>query len=339
MKVGILTYHDAINQGAFLQAYALKKLIESMGMECEYLNYHSLRKTYRKYKRFLITKQPYGLLFNIRKIGRIRDVQKKYLNEKNIGEGAYDSIVVGSDEVWSYRQPSIDFKPYFFSIGLNARKIIAYAPSFGVMTVESPFPEIYSGGLKRFDYLSARDFYTQSVVRAVCKRNVPLVLDPTLLYDFKEEESCPESDFFLVYGYKFEDSMVKEIRGVAQKYGKKLIAIDFYHAWCDKCVVVQPFEFLAYFKKADFVFTNMFHGTLFSIKYGKQFVISSNNHKIDTIVKMFELGSRVVDEHTDYDRFVNERINYQRIQEILSLKKEESVRFLKEALFGLKRVN
>ena len=39
-RIGILTFHRAINYGACLQAYALKKYIKDQGNECDIIDYH-----------------------------------------------------------------------------------------------------------------------------------------------------------------------------------------------------------------------------------------------------------------------------------------------------------
>ena len=55
MKIGILTLHYAINQGAVLQAYALQEAVRKLGHDVEFIDY---RPRYPVKLRDFITKSP-----------------------------------------------------------------------------------------------------------------------------------------------------------------------------------------------------------------------------------------------------------------------------------------
>ena len=48
--VGIITFHDSINYGALLQAYALQSYIQSLGFEVDIINYKNKERTFAQVK-------------------------------------------------------------------------------------------------------------------------------------------------------------------------------------------------------------------------------------------------------------------------------------------------
>ena len=110
--------------------------------------------------------------------------------------------------------------------------------------------------------------------------------------DYKSEvPQIKDSNYILVYGYDnrlIEKKYVQEIKAFAKKHGKKLYAVGFFQDWCDKLIVASPLEVLGWVKQADYVVCETFHGTVFSIKYQKQFaciVRDSNRNKLGDLLK------------------------------------------------------
>ena len=92
--------------------------------------------------------------------------------------------------------------------------------------------------------------------------------------------------YMIVYTYPERITNVKEITAIkqfARDKGLKLISIGHYFPWCDEVVVPTPFEVLAYFRDADYIVTDTFHGSIFSIKHNKPFgtiIRTMNNQKL-----------------------------------------------------------
>ena len=101
MSIGIVTYYNAINEGAFLQAYCLKNFIESCSTSKVYFvpnksaDIFSIQK-----KQLLQTKNPRLFWVNLNRIIANREAQKAYLSIGTINKN-YDIVVVGSDEMWN----------------------------------------------------------------------------------------------------------------------------------------------------------------------------------------------------------------------------------------------
>ena len=75
-----------------------------------------------------------------------------------------------------------------------------------------------------------------------------------------------------------------------------MISIGHYFSWCDEVVIPTPFEVLAYFKGASYIITDTFHGSVFSIKFNKEFctiVRDMNSNKLVSLLKQFGLENRI----------------------------------------------
>ena len=87
-----------------------------------------------------------------------------------------------------------------------------------------------------------------------------------------------------------------------------------YQSWCDKQILCTPFELLVYFKNADYVITDTFHGTVFSIKYNKKFVTivrDSNKQKLTDLLERFNLKTRIINHPDEIAKKLSTPISYQ----------------------------
>lgn len=343
MKVGLLTFHEGINHGAYLQCYALYCIIQSMGHDLEVINYKNFTHWLREYWCFLGTLNPLKLLENIRKIIKFRRAQKIFkignltFSAKKVGKKHFDTIVVGSDMVWDFNNHFFGFDPIYFGQSLNTDKLVSYAATFGDRHIGDKPPQQVLKGLLRFDAISVRDGNSKDLVNEICNREAKVVLDPTLLYDFSKEERLPNyKKFILVYGFFMPKDVIVEIKNFARERGLKLIAIGYRKSWCDiNEVAIDPFEWLGYFKKADFVLTSKFHGALLSIKYNKLFCLSMNDtiyYKIKSILNHFSLEGRVISPARRVEDILGVEIKYESINTELRRLVSYSKEFLERSL-------
>ena len=275
-KVSIVTLIGANNIGAFLQAFALCKTTEKLGYEVEFLTIPGKKANQSKKDKILryLKHKNYRLLWYKIKTG------KKYTEARGVlpiqpfeQNKRYESVIVGSDEMWNVISKSFQQHPHYFGKGVQADRIISYAPTAGNTTSE----DFRKSGMdfSDFDSLSVRDQRTYSLVSEFDSREVVRVLDPTFLLD-DYDSFIPnvkfKSDFILVYSYGMTE---KEI-GMAKEFSKNarlpLYSVGTYNPWCKRNMDVTPFEFLAYLKQAKYVITSTFHGTALSIIFNKQFV-------------------------------------------------------------------
>ena len=147
-KIGIMSMQRIINYGSFLQAYGLKKMIESVSKsEVEFIDYrfgvditNRLKKTQSKAEsivdKILKNRTPWNYL---KKKNFFKEIERNLiLDLKNIGvdklnyDCEVDTLVIGSDEVFNCLQPyPVGYSKQLFGDGYAHSKIVSYAASFG----------------------------------------------------------------------------------------------------------------------------------------------------------------------------------------------------------------
>ncbi|MFC2135298.1 polysaccharide pyruvyl transferase family protein [Bacteroidota bacterium] len=343
MKIGILTFHDGINHGAYLQCYSLMRVLSSEGHDVEIINYKNFKHWFTEYRVFLLRKNPLLAIRNYSKIRKFHKAHEKFnlsaitFSHSKVSKSHYDAVIVGSDIVWNYENPLFGFDKLYFGHGLNADKLISYAASFGAVTKESLPPSDVTTGLKKFDSISVRDNNSRDLVKTYIDRDAEVVLDPTFLSNFSGEEVLPEeNNFILVYAFMMPEKIKEQVKEFARKNNKRIIAVAYPQSWCDKNLgTVDPFEWLGYFKKADYVLTSTFHGTLFSLKYQKQFCTIGNiaiNNKAIHILNKVGLIEYLIQKDETVEQILSSQINYDDVNTKLQPEIDRSMSFLLGAL-------
>jgi hypothetical protein len=365
MKIGIVTFHYALNQGAILQAYALQTLLQSWGHQVEFIDYHP--KHYFHYKDF-ITKSPKLLLEKWRNqyngiiyrkhqrqfskilcIGNIR-----YKTEKDLRNNPpnYDIYIAGSDQIWNFTKKieyayMLDFVPH------NKTKI-AYAASLGQCTVHQKLYNEICYLLSSFRAISIResngkDFICKLMQKKEIKVPITQTLDPTLLIKREEYEHITESiDECSPYIASYILSMMEKghkdiISYIITKKGLKLINLRN----PDTCVflsfaknrIVTPYQFLSYIKQAEFIICSSFHAVVFSLIFHKPFIVlipskfkdKGGNKRISSLLTLLNLMQRCVYDFNPIiiDQLMKEQICWENVDQIISGLAKESQNFLK----------
>jgi len=344
MKIGILTFHDGINHGGFFQAFSTYQFLKGNGFDVEIINYKNKIHWLLEYKAFLWTKNPITLILNIKKIIDFKNDQK----EMNLGtfttdvrkiKKVFDVIVVGSDIVWNYELPFLGRDPVYFGDGLESKKWISYAPSFGAVDCEtSIIPDYVVRGLKKFSHISVRDENSKCLVKKACEKDAKVVLDPTFLLDTRGMEKAikTKDEFLLVYAYSLRESDIKQVKGFASQNNLKVVAVGYSQPWADLNIInLGPFEWIGYFNKASYVLTSTFHGTLYSLKYKKNFITSNNkaiSNKTKTILAKLGLLDRLTEGQLNFDELYSSGVDYGVVNDLLDPLVDESKKYLLEAL-------
>jgi len=343
MKIGILTFHDGINHGAYLQCYGLYKTIENMGHDVKIINYKNFKHWWKEYKCFLWTKNPRILYANVRKIFKFKVEQRKLaktsftFSHEKVNKEEFDIIVVGSDIIWNYKNPLFGFDPIYFGNFLNAKKIISYAGSFGNIDMDDSLPKETINGLKKFSNISVRDDNSLKILSKIINKPIKLVIDPTFLYDYtKEEKKCIYKNFILIYAFQINLGQIKQVKEFAKKKNLNTIAIAYNQPWCDKNIIsLSPFEWLDYFRQAEYIVTSTFHGTIFSIKYNKKFVTIPNikiDNKTKSILYSLGLENRIWQKNKKLKDIISKKIEYIEINNKLNIYIRNSLDFLYKGL-------
>jgi len=317
-KVGIITFHAATNFGATLQAYALYQFIKDQGFEVEIIDYQPSRMIweYRKLKylshRILPNKNIVKNIIKSIKNEKFRSLNikvsdRRYKTREELKEGCkiYDIVICGSDEIWNVDSKFTGFDGSYFLDFIEkeeARKI-SYAPSFGWVKDMGEQKNKICDLLKEFDAVSVRDTNSINLVRE-CNVSAEKVLDPTFLGEYSKITELPQTpeEYVLVYGFLSREEG-DYVKAVAREAGLTIIAIG--ESWKGSpkqtLIGISPETWLGYFAKATYVFTNFYHGSIFSIIFRKPFTVFVRPEKsikvVDLLTEM-EFKNRMINQGT-----------------------------------------
>jgi hypothetical protein len=259
--------------------------------------------------------------------------------------GRYDLVVIGSDEVFNCCEISPwGFSKQMFGDGLNTDTVISYAASFGHSTIEKIKKYCIDKELRRylenFQSISVRDKNSFEIISTLTGKQPLMHLDPVLVYDFRNEiNKCDINlkDYIVIYTYpnRIKDkNEIQAIRNFAAKNNKKLVSIYCCYPWCDTVLLPQsPFHVLAYFKNADYVVTDTFHGTIFSIINKKKFgtiIRESNKQKLTSLLKHFSLEKRIINNLPSIGDVLNSHISYDEANKVIEYEIDRTNRYIKK---------
>lgn len=359
MKIGILTHYQVESHGACLQHYALTQYLRKMGHDVYTLSYRKnmdfadvadqkkfsvgLSSIPFYIKEYLLKKGPNFVWTMYKKHEGLSGFNKNNFKFLPYGTADVDAVVVGSDEVWSLQ---LGANMMMYGHGVDTKQMIAYAPSFGQTDVKQiekhRCRELIASGLAAFSALSARDLRSQAIAKELSGKDVQLVCDPVLLYGFEKEleqyHPMTKEKYVVVYGYNSnmnEPDRIAAIRSYAKKKGAKVYSVGAYHKWCDKQVACDPIEMLYWFKGAEAVFTDTFHGTI-TAYLGKTpiavYVRSTNNVKLDHLLSLLGLENRKVTADRDIETIMSEPVDYDMLHKNFEPIREQSAQYLCNAL-------
>lgn len=365
MKIGILTFHRAINYGAFLQAFALKHYLESLGHEVEMVDYwpeghadaYSLFPHLEKYRSILGKfKELISSALRYARAKKRRDGMQRlvshyfglsnipcYVTPNSLRQVSYDCIVYGSDQIWwKSDMPAYQgFDPVYWGEYIPASiKKIAYAPSMGVIDLDQEDKARIKRWLCNFAALSVRESGLYEAIHDLTDRDIPVVLDPVFLLS-KDEWSkychpVNREKYILYYSLlpsREGDILVKKLK---HQWGYNVVeitgSVSVKKIGTRYVQTADAFDFISLFKDAEFVVTSSFHGTAFSIIFEKQFYAIGFGKRVGRVQSLlFQLGidNRLI---RDVNCLPQEKIEYDRTNIRLNSQISKSKEFIKEAL-------
>lgn len=370
-KVGIMSMQRIANYGSFLQAYALKQLIEEVGCNVEFVDYHvgapvitenadSKNKVVRKIEKGLETFRYRAPLAH--KLSFIRYKQsfaRKYMPLLGIADEmnynpTVDCLVIGSDEVFNciQKNSNVGYSPELFGKNNHAKKLITYAASFGNTTLEKleKYKKANEVGalLKKFDAISVRDANSGTIVEQLTGKEPVYNLDPVLTYDYmdccdKIPQVQTNEKYLILYAYagRISNDEADWIAAYAKKKNLKVYAIGGIQKCADRFVDCSPFEVLAYFRNAEEVITDTFHGSIFSVITHRPFTTLirksvgnsyGNEEKLSDLLKRLGLANRMTTKIEDTENINEKAIDYAKVDEQLKAHREVAKEYLRKNL-------
>lgn len=325
MKIGIVTYHRSLNCGAVLQAYALQTFLErNFDVKASIVDCR-VRVSRKRFafscaslKRFLGSVFYSMLTVGIEDWRRMLydSFSRRHLHysrffgydSSNVDSAGFDAFCAGSDQIWN---PVLSRGNMLFFLDFvpDDKLKIAYAPSIGL----DEFPEEYrdrcTSLIKRFDKVSVRESSGAGMLKKLLGVEVPVLCDPTLLlrasdYDKVAIRPAMQSPYVCVYSMGNEQRVNVVLGKLMRQCNLPVVWLVGGHAasWrinrgrIRRISCFGPGEFLGYMKNASYVLTNSFHGTAFSIIYGKPFHVVLNGTASDARMTTL-LGRLGLDDH------------------------------------------
>lgn len=264
----------------------------------------------------------------------------------------YAAVLVGSDQVWSPMSLYTGFYNLLF-VDDSVPKL-SYASSFGVSTLPSFQIRRTREYLERFTRIGVREVRGKEIVESISGKQATVVADPTLLLTREEwaEEirDCrtPSAEpyiFCYLLGTNAEArAAVRELKAAT---GLKVIAIrhlDEYVAEDESLgdeapYDVSPDDFVKLISEAEYVCTDSFHCTVFSIIFHRRFMTfyrfrqgsrTSRNSRIDSLLGLLGLQQRLYTGNIVEQ--IRQPIDYERVDGTLRGFREQSLRFLEDSL-------
>ncbi len=345
-RIGILTFHHANNYGAVLQAYGLSRALLELGHDVQVIDYRP--ETARNHYEGRMPRRPRRFcreyLFR-RRFNKFRKhllpLSQTYLTAAELAQSQsdFDVIVCGSDQVWnvtSYR----GYDPAFFLNFVQGEqpKRVSYAASFGGATETDLGKDASEIGqlLNKFDHISVRDAQSLEVLSALTSKPVSHVLDPVFLTDFDAITPPRLIDTPYIFSYCMNPS---DLLREATPYLSRTLNLPVVSAKTyiegTKLIHPGPLEWLSLLRHADFVCTDSFHGTCFSIKDKKPFVALPSYNGMSRIVDLLDtaaLSDRVAENSDDLEQITSREIDFEPVSPRIEAARSRSLNFLSEAI-------
>jgi hypothetical protein len=356
-KIGILTWHYYNNYGSTLQAYALQKFLKDIGYDNEIINYRN-----PAFGSNIVFKENIKVILSvINSFLRLNDYRsypfelfrKKYLKVsrvyykgEDINARPYSALICGSDQIWA---PNVLNAVYMLDFAANMTvKKISYAASLGLTMIPDKLKTTYENYLKRFNNISVREDSGRDILRSLGIES-SVVLDPTLLIsplEWQKIENKPgniDGKYIFCYFLNGEHTYRDKVAEFSKLHNIKVIGISSNpkdHDWINILNNIGPREFLWLVHNAEYVFTDSYHGTIFSIIYNRRFVSLrrfsekdsiSQNSRIDQLKMWFAINDNVFNIN-NYDPHRPIEQSSEAYEKNIGVLREKSLQYIRQAL-------
>lgn len=367
-KVAIVTWYANANYGGTLQAYALQKVLESLGYDSEFISYFPERQSLSwKFGRLL---KDFVILSSMPKVYQSRKriyefvkdslkVSPTYTTYDQLRREAtkrYSAAICGSDQIWSNAAGYVN--PLYYLTFISEKKRIAYGPSIGRDRVPTDCVSDFCKYVDAIPFLSVREKQGAEFIKETVGRDAKVVLDPSMLLTKEQWETeigsthgmSLNKPYIFCYFRRDNPEYVEYARRLSEFTRYPTITVDTKFPSLSgirgiRTVVADPFDFVRLIDNADYVLTDAFHGTAFSINLGKQFGVfkryddddpKSQNSRIYNILEKTHLESRLITLNMRVTSFVEQRIDYDLVEPLVRSEREESLAYLTNAITSVR---
>ena len=356
-KVGIITFHRAVNYGAMLQAVALQRAVSEMGYEAELIDY--VDQLYDHYKIDYHSSNPFKSIVKYVFSGEVRKkvvrfqiflkenakVSDKQYNRDNIeelDESSYIAFITGSDQ--TFNPIIVDYDAnYILGFVKDKRKCNSYAASIGLSVLSEIEGKWLKRNIESYHRILVREKTAYDLLMGM-GLSTSLVCDPTFLissleWDKMQKKVDTPEHYILHYGFKRNSLMENKAEALSKETGYTIYTISDrikkddrgYHKFSG----IGPGEWLYLIAHADFVVTNSFHGMIFSFIFKRQVWIANSNDgtfsRMEDFLDKMDCASRVLKEE-NIGIQNSSRIDYKKVGKSMEYYISESKEILKDML-------
>lgn len=364
MKINIITMHRVFNYGSVLQTYSLSKYLQNKGHDVEIIDYIPKRFRLKEVLFYVNQTRNKSILHKLFYIvvclpGRLLHKQifegfirknykltsQKYYNIKDLRDNIpqSDIYITGSDQVWNSGFENYVDEAYYLDFVPKEKKRIAYAASFGKSSLETFEKEQIKELISNYDNISVREDSAIDILESLEYKDAIQVLDPTLLLDREQWEDkaskrLTNQKYVLIYQLNPNPKIVEHANKIAKEKNLKVAkfgwdylkpkGVDINFAY------KKPEDFLSAIKYAEYIVTDSFHGTIFSIKFNKKFICVAPpkyRGRLDSILKKLGLEDRMISDKLSMEKII-EDIDYNRVNKILLDEKNIAEQYLLNAI-------
>lgn len=349
-----------------MQAYALQNILRKLNIYSEIIDYkpdililpYDYKLCWKSIKKigilrtikFIIIKLPYirkikkrkALFEEFRKKNMVISSSTYFSSDELIASPPqYDYYITGSDQVWNPDFLRDTGNSYFLDFAPSESKKISYAASIA-LKIKPELYNMYKNNLERFNHISIREKEHLYLLHELTNKPVKVTLDPTLLIDKTEWMNLSKrpkinDKYILIYDIQYNDELVKLANRLSDEMNYKVISYlnyNYYKKGIKSFYYEGPCEFIGYIENAQFVLTTSYHGAIFSIIFNKPFYVIPHNKTGSRMINLLSslgLEDRIVNNADDVINIIYD-VDYKKTLELLQKEKEESMKFLINAL-------
>lgn len=269
------------------------------------------------------------------------NISNLVLNRKNITREwieSTDFYICGSDQIWN---PTYATTSELAFCSFASEKTICLSPSFGVAEIPEYRRAEYSKWLKKIKVLSVREEVGQNIIKDLTGRDAEVLLDPTMMVPVETwEDLCREPekkmpDHYIVCYFlgRIDKSYNKKIKDFSKQKGLPVVML--FDITTPEYYTYDPAEVLFAIKHAEYVLTDSFHGSVFSILFHKEFYVFTRNEgglnmnsRIETLLGKINLKDRMYDGIASR---VSER-KWDEVENILDRERTKAKKYIQKAL-------
>lgn len=371
MKIDVITLHNVRNYGSVLQSLATQIILEKKGYDVEFINYYrknlideNILKNYLENSKFFSKNYLTKLIGKIvlpktihKQIKVFNKFVKEYIKttkdvyfscedlKNNLPKA--DIYCTGSDQMWNSEWNNGIEKAFYLDFLPDEAPRFAFSSSFGRDEISNKEEKEVEKMLKKYKAISVRESSGIKILNKMGIKDAEHVLDPTLLLDknmwngiVKDKElKKKKGKYILVYQLNMKnkefDNYVRKLSKI-KKMPVIRVSINNYQRFKYGKLIDTPsvLDFLDYFLKAEYIITDSFHGTAFSINLNKKFICvfpKKFSARLQSLLELTKLEDRKLKSNGDINQ-IDKEIDYENVNKILEQERNKTNEFLDKAL-------